>query len=291
MSMGIALLAITGIGSVTDPEKVMPLVLEEYLPMGLRGLVIAGLLAAFMSTFSSTVNSGASYLVRDIWQPLLGPRTSERLLVIVGYAATIAMAAAGLAIGFQTGSIGGAFTWIMMELGAAFVIPNVLRWYWWRINGWGYAAGTLLGMLGAVAVPIAKTVWGVELPLYYSFPMLCGISLLGTMAGTLLTAPTEEKTLVEFFRKVRPFGAWGPVRAKVLPLLDADEASSASESLVLAAVNVILGGVSILGIYLFPMYLVGHWHRQAFICLAVSVATGVLLYFTWYRNLPAAEQT
>ncbi|MFV2071004.1 MAG: hypothetical protein ACC645_28890, partial [Pirellulales bacterium] len=68
MCMGIALLAMTGIGETADPEKVMPLVLSKYLPAGLRGLVIAGLLAAFMSTFSATVNAAPSYIIRDLWQ-------------------------------------------------------------------------------------------------------------------------------------------------------------------------------------------------------------------------------
>ena len=73
MAMGIALLALTGVAGITDTEKVMPLVLRDFLPVGIRGIVLAGLLAAFMSTFSSTVNSGASFIVRDIWQPYFKP--------------------------------------------------------------------------------------------------------------------------------------------------------------------------------------------------------------------------
>ncbi|MBM3297391.1 MAG: sodium:solute symporter, partial [Candidatus Aminicenantes bacterium] len=89
MCMGLVLLALSGVAEVQDPELVMPVVLRKFLPVGLRGLVIAGLLSAFMSTFSSTVNSGASYLVRDFWQAFIRPRAGERELVRAGYGATV----------------------------------------------------------------------------------------------------------------------------------------------------------------------------------------------------------
>jgi hypothetical protein len=273
-----------GISDVSDPEQVMPVVLHEYLPPGLRGVVIAGLLAAFMSTFSSTVNSGASYLVRDIWQPLFPEARDEKRLVYVGYAATITLVVTGLLIGWQVRTIGQIFSWIMLELGAAFVIPNVLRWYWWRINGWGYAAGTLVGMAGAIAIPFLP----VSLPLYVSFPALCGMSLVGTLAGTLLTRPTDAETLARFYQCVVPFGVWGPVR-KLVASAAVQQDRIVSESLPIAAVNVLLGGTAILAAYLCPMYLVGHWHSASGACLSVAVVSIAVLYFTWYRMLPAAE--
>ncbi len=119
MAMGIALLAITGIQGVSDPERVMPVVLHEYLPAGIRGLVIAGLLAAFMSTFSATVNSAASYLVRDWWQPIAKPGAESRALIRASYASTLLVVIAGTVIGLSVPSIGRIFSWIMMELGAA----------------------------------------------------------------------------------------------------------------------------------------------------------------------------
>jgi len=283
MVMGIALLAINLAVEVTDPEKFMPEVLQAYLPAGLRGVVIAGLLAAFMSTFSSTINSGASYLVRDLWQPLVRPRADDRHLVRAGYVATLLVVAAGVAIGWMVESIGQIFSWIMMVLGAAFAIPNVLRWYWWRLNGWGYAAGTLVGLAGAIVVPLLP----VSLPVYVAFPAVCVVSLVGCLAGTFLTAPTDEAVLAAFWRNVRPFGFWGPVRRRAGR--PAEGPARDSESVLRAALNVVLGGIAILGAYLFPMYLVGHWHGYAVICLGVSVSAVVALVFTWYRHLPPAD--
>ncbi|HEO71188.1 MAG TPA: sodium:solute symporter, partial [Candidatus Hydrogenedentes bacterium] len=153
LCMGVTLLGLVTLAHIADSEQVMPTVLREYLPVGLRGFVVAGLLAAFMSTFSSTVNSGASYLVRDFYQPYLRPNASERHLVRASYVATVLVVIAGIAIGFRATSIAQIWEWLMTALGAGVIIPNVLRWYWWRMNGWGYAAGTVVGMLLAL-VPL-----------------------------------------------------------------------------------------------------------------------------------------
>jgi SSS family solute:Na+ symporter len=289
MCMGIALLAITkGIEIVnqsgkTDAESVMPKVLEMYLGTPILGLVIAGLLAAFMSTFSATVNAGASYIVRDLWQPLVRPDADQKHLVRASYVATLAIVLIGTLIGLCADSIRQVWDWLMMALGAAFVIPNVLRWYWWRFNGWGYAAGTLAGLAGALPLLILSLL-KIEPPLYVTFPALCGVSLIASLAGTWLTRPTDDAILTAFYKNVRPFGTWGSVRRR--SGLSAQDLADPSESMALATVNVILGSVVVLGVYLFPMYLVGHWHARAMLCLGLALAAGVLLYFTWYRNLP-----
>ena len=283
MCMGIALLALTGLAATGDPEQVMPQVLKEYLPMGVRGLVIAGLLAAFMSTFSATVNAAASYIVRDFWQPLTGGRASQRHLIRASYAATIAVVTVGTVIGFNADSIRQVWDWIMMGLGAAFVIPNVLRWYWWRLNGTGYAAGTLVGMVSSLVVPFVPAL---SLP-YVAFPMVSTLSLIGCLVGTRLSRPTDEAVLTSFYRTVRPFGFWGPIRAR--SGLSNEQLAQRSESPALVVVNVLLAGTAILGGYLGPMYLVGHWHAEALWCFIAATAAGTALYFTWYRTLAADE--
>ena len=282
MCMGLVLLALTAVGNVSDPEKVMPMVLQKFLPNGVRGLVVAGLLAAFMSTFSSTVNSGASYIVRDFWQPLRRGRADERHLVRAGYVATVAIVLAGVAIGFQAESIKQIWDWLMMALGAGVVVPNVLRWYWWRINGWGYAAGTVGGILLAT-VPLFVPSW----PLHVTFPLICAGSRAASIAATLATSPVDERTLVGFYRTVRPFGAWRPVRRRAG--LSPEQLAAPSESISWAVLNVVLGMVAITGYYLFGMYLVGHWHGYAGVCLGAALLATAALAFTWYRRLPEDE--
>lgn len=282
MTMGIALIALTGVAGVTDSERVMPLVLRDFLPVGIRGLVIAGLLAAFMSTFSSTVNSGASFLVRDIWQVLINRNPTHRQALRASYLATIAIVLGGLAIGFQGESIHQIWGWMMMALGAGVIVPNVLRWYWWRLNGWGYAAGTLAGMALSVLQLIYPT-----LAIWVAFPIIVGASLVTSVVISWLTAPVDGAVLTEFFRTVRPFGLWQPVRRDCG--LSESQLRSASESPSRTVVNVAVGMVVIACIYLLPMYLVGHWYTQTFVCLALATAGAVALKYTWYNHLPPAE--
>jgi len=280
MCAGIALLALTGAMGIEDSEKAMPVILQEYLPSGIRGIVVAGLLAAFMSTYSATVNSGASFLVRDIWQPYFRPGASGESAVRAGYWATGILVVTGIVIGMNGGSISQIWNWIMMALGACVIIPNVLRWYWWRLNGWGYSAGTLGGILMS-----AMTLFFPKEPVYVTFPLICAGSLALSVCVSLATSPVSQPILVGFFRSVRPFGFWGPVRrASGLSGKDLDDPR---ESPFLAQTNVLLGMGAITGGYLFPMYLVGHRYGLAGLFLGLLLASVAALYFTWYRNLPS----
>ncbi len=282
MCAGIALLALTGAIGIDDSEKAMPIILQHHLPSGIRGIVVAGLLAAFMSTYSATVNSGASFLVRDLWQPFWRPQASNQEAVRASYWATGILVLTGIVIGMNASSIAQIWNWIMMALGACVIIPNVLRWYWWRLNGWGYAAGTLGGI-----VMSAVTLFFPKEPVYLTFPLICAGSLVLSVGVSLATSPVSESILTEFFRSVRPFGFWRPVR--IAANLSAEALQDRRESLFLAGMNVILGMAAISGGYLFPMYLVGHWYGWAGFWLGILLAAVVALYFTWYRNLPPAE--
>lgn len=284
MVAGMTLLALAGISNITDPESVMPLVLREYLPVGIRGLVIAGLLASFMSTFSSTANSGASYLIRDIWQPHFEneEQTDEGRLIRYSYYATVAMVLMGIAIGFQADSLSQIFDWIMMALGAGVVMPNFLRWHWWRLNGWGYGAGTVGGIVLSLIVLLFPSA-----PPFLTFPIILGGSLLASVGISLATAPTHPDVLVDFFESVRPFGFWEPVRADADP--QPPEQEDCTDSPRRIAWNTLVAIVGVYGLYLAPMYLVGHWYTKATLWAGASLVASVVLYFTWYRHLPPAR--
>jgi Na+/proline symporter len=256
----------------------MPLVLMEFLPVGIRGIVIAGLLAAFMSTFSSTVNSGASFIVRDIWQPYFRPKAGDAESVRAGYWATLLLVAIGLAIGALVDSITQIWNWMMMVLGAGMAVPNVLRWYWWRMNGWGYALGTLGGMLLSLLALLFN-----DIPVYYMFPAICLASLLVSIIASLATRPVERDILVSFYRTVRPFGLWKPVATACG---DLESSVESRESVSRTVLNVVLAMLAITGLYLFPMYLVGHWYVHSMLWLALAAVSILALKYTWYRFLP-----
>ena len=279
MAAGIALLAMSGLAGIADPEQAMPIVLKQFLPIGLRGVVIAGLLAAFMSTFAATVNSAASFIVRDFVQPFLPDDVSQSRLVLISRISTVGVVAAGIGIGYQATSIAQIWNWIMMALGAGVIMPNVLRWYWWRMTGWGYATGTVVGIvlsLGALFYP--------EAPMYKVFPPIVIGSLAASVIASVATLPVSKEVLTVFYRTVRPFGVWGPIRP--LAGLTEREAGDPAERPSRMIFNTVVGMIAVTGYYLFPMYLTGHWHVTAALWLATALAATAVLGFTWYRYLP-----
>ncbi len=279
MTLGIALLGLLAMSNVTDPEQVMPIVLLEFMPMGIRGIVIAGLLAAFMSTFSSTVNSAASFVIRDFWQKYVFPDASQAHLIRASRLATVLIVFFGVLIGTRAESIHEIWDFLMMSLGAGVILPNILRWYWWRMNGWGYALGTFGGMALSV-LPLLVS----GLSMFIVFPLICTASLVLSVVGSLVTRPVEESTLIAFYRSIRPFGLWRPIRDRAA--LSRAELSLSSESTSRTLFNVVVAMVGIHGLYLFPMYLVGHWYAKAAAWLSVAVVAIIVLSFTWYRHLP-----
>ena len=282
MAMGIALLFLSGFKGVKDYESVLPAVINEFLPVGVRGIVLAALLAAFMSTFNSTVNAGASYLVVDIYKKHLNPKATQKQLVRAGYLSSFLLIATGIAIGATAQSIHKVFQWIMAALGAGVLLPNFLRWYWWRLNGWGYSIGVFASLALAIVV-----LFNPEIPEYVYAPILNAVALLGCVLGSLLTRPVDDATIGNFFRRVRPLGWWGPVRAR--SGLTAAVLYRGQDHPGRIVVNVVLGMTALFSSYLFPIYLIGHWFLWATVSILVFTASAVALYFTWYRWLEHDE--
>jgi len=190
-----------------DPEQVLPAVLGRGLPAGVRGLVIAGLVAAAMSTFDSTLNAGAAYVVRDLYQSYWRPDASERQLVRMSRVATIGLCSAGVALAALVPSINRVWAWIQMGLGAGLFMPLFLRWYWPRLNGFGFAGGTAGGLIAALGSNA-----GTDLPVFASFPLVLGVSTGVAVAVAKATPATSDWTLVAFFAQVRPAGPWSRIR-------------------------------------------------------------------------------
>jgi Na+/proline symporter len=207
MVLGFALLALKlGVDPTTDAERVLPIVLKShFFPAGMRGLMLASLLAAAMSTFDSNINAGASYIVKDIYEPLRG-RAGERELVWVGYFASALIVGLGLVIALLAkATILGVWVNIVMLLFPAFLVPFALRWYWARFNGAGFAGGVLAGFASAVVAywfhPFA---WNEA----EQFLAVAGVSLVASVLVTSVTAPVPAWVLRAFFDRVGPFGFW-----------------------------------------------------------------------------------
>lgn len=291
-AMAIAVMAIMGLGNPEldealrrDPETALPVIIGAMLPVGLVGFMLAALLSGFLATFSSTVNGGAAYLVKDVYQRYISPDASSTTLIRASYVASTLLIATGIVISYFGTSINTAFLWIFGTLAAGILPPNVLRWYWWRLNGWGYAAGVFGGMalsLGQAVMDVS--ILATPLPLYIGFPVIAIASTLITIIVTHLTQPTDDATLDNFYENVQPSGAWSPVRERVLKRNPAFQLESSFSR---EALNTVLALVAICTLYVGTLYLILHRHTVALICFAVTAVMCLLLYFTWYKHLPS----
>jgi SSS family solute:Na+ symporter len=283
--MGIAVLGLTMQARVTDPELVLPVVIRASLPVGIRGIMMISLLGAAMSTYSSFMNAGSSYFVKDIYQRYLRRTAGDGELVWIGYASTVTFVVLGLIAAYQYTSINDVWGWLNMGLGAGLILPNFLRWYWHRFNGYGYAAGALLGMAAAFA--LASGWLGVALNEYETFAAICVVALAGMIVVSWLTPPVRNDTLLDFYRTTRPFGLWGPIRRQLEP---ASQRSIRRESVrdVLATVFAVPWQ---LVLFLLPMAIVIHQWSLAGLLLVVLVILSIGLYVTWYRHLRSAPDS
>ncbi|MCX5653317.1 MAG: hypothetical protein NTY65_01495 [Planctomycetota bacterium] len=278
---GIAFIALSSTYQVSDPERALPEIVRDYLPNGFRGFVLAAFIAAYMATFSAVVNSGASMLVNDLIRPLW-PSAKPKTLVRLSYAATLALVVGGIISGLNAKSVDAIWNWLLIGLYSSVLIPNMLRWYWWRLNGWGYSIGVLVSLALAIVVLFYP-----DVPEYVYAPVLNALALLGCVIGSLCTTPVDDKTILNFFRRVRPFGWWGPVRAKSgLMAADLYRGQDHPGRIV---VNVVLGMIALFSLYLIPIYWIGHWFMWASVSLAVFLVSTIALYFTWYRSLDRGE--
>jgi Na+/proline symporter len=290
--MAIAVMAIMGLGNPEldaalkrDPETALPVIISAMLPVGLVGFMLAALLSGFLATFSSTVNGGAAYLVKDVYQRYINPQAAPKTLIRASYLASSLLIITGIVISYFGTSINTAFLWIFGTLAAGILPPNVLRWYWWRLNGWGYAAGVLGGMALSLGQAVADTsLFSSPLPLYVGFPVIAIASTIITITVSLITRPTDDTTLESFYENVQPAGAWSPIRERVLARNPRFKRETPFR---LEALNTLLALVGICALYVGTLYLILNRHTTAFACFSTTVVTCIALYFTWYKHLPA----
>jgi Na+/proline symporter len=268
----------------TEIEGVLPKVIQggSRVPVGCKGLILAGLLAAFMSTFVSTVNSGAAYVVNDIYKRYFHPDAAPRRLVLLGYLTSIAVIVLGILFGYATQGVHSITEWIVSGLVPAFVAPNVLKWHWWRFNGFGFFAGMVAGTAAALVLP--PLVPGIHpVSLFWS---ILAMSTAASVIGCLLTRPDREETLKSFYRTVRPWGWWRPVYEKLREELPALERN---RDLPRDVFNLAIGLVWQTAMVALPIYVVLQQWGRAALCLAVFAVTSVVLKFTWFDRLGPGE--
>lgn len=275
--------------SLADLEIILPKVINEYVPVGLKGLLLAGLLAAFMSTFSAFVNSGPAYIVNDIYKKYFKPEATDKHYIKASHIASFAIVILGVIMGFFAGSINSITLWITSALYGGYVAANFLKWIWWRFNGWGYFWGMTAGLFVATlqflldqykgSFEVGTWLYEIgQIPAIYMFPVIFIVSLLGSFLGTLLTPATAMETLKEFYKNVRPWGFWGPVYNA---LHKDDQTATKNTDFVSDMLNCVVGVVWQSSMILLPIYLLIRDYQKTGLVLLVFIVTSVILKFTW----------
>ena len=269
-----------------DFEKILPIVLSEQVPTGVLGFLLAGLAAAFMSNFAATLNAAPAYVVNDLYKRFINPDAGGKKEVALSRLVSLAFLAIGITFGLVTTRITDVMMWLVGSLYSGFVVANVLKWYWWRFNGYGYFWGMIAGVGGAMAIPpVATAVVGHSFNMIYMFPVLLVISVIGCVVGTLATPPEDDAVLKKFYRTVNPWGWWGPIRAKVVA---EDAAFVPNRNAARDLSNVAVGIVWQLCLVTLPIYLVlQQWTVAAGIAVLLAVTTGYIK-INWYDRLEKA---
>lgn len=261
-----------------DFEKILPSAILAFVPVGLMGLLLAGLLAAFMGTFAGTLNAAQAYIVNDIYLKYMEPGASNKTISRMNYASGLLVAVVGIVLGLFVQDVNSVLQWIVSALYGGYVAANVLKWHWWRFNASGFFWGMLAGIIPALILPY---LFPDTLSLYY-FPILFILSLGGCVAGTLATAPTDTETLKSFYRTVRPWGMWKPIHDLVVA---EDPVFKPNKRFGMDMLNVALGIVGQLGLTILPMYIVLMMKGPLAITVAILAVIAVVLKKTWYDRL------
>ncbi len=283
MIAGLTVLAIAfftddlrAMGSAVDFEQILPMALKEFIPDGLKGLLIAGLLAAFMGTFAATVNAAPAYVVNDIYKRYINPNAEPKKYVHLSYVFSVVFVILGVLVGLFIPSLNKAIQWIVGALYGGYTASNMLKWLWWRFNGMGYFWGMVVGIV--VAIALAFTSYN---PLY-SFPFLFLVCFATCVIASLLTKADDMEVLKAFYIKVRPWGWWAPVRAAAQQEYPQVQKNP---HFVRDMLNVAVGVVWQTSMVAMPIFLViKHW-QEMLIALLVFVITSLLLWKFWWKTL------
>jgi Na+/proline symporter len=254
------------------------------------------LLAAFMSNFAATVNAAPPYFVNDIYKRFINPNASPKTYVRLSYLSSFAVVLVGAAIGWYVASVNSVVLWIVSGLWGGYTASNALKWYWWRFNGYGYFWGMVTGIAGSLVLPkllpeisIVRGLLqahSVNSDVALVFPLTFAISLVGCLAGTWLTKPEDEEVLKDFYRRVRPWGFWSPILAKVRA---EDPTFERNKDFWRDMFNIVVGITWQVSLVALPIYVVIQKFRNAAITATIIAVTSIVLKFTWYNHLKERE--
>lgn len=271
-------------------EKILPAVIIHSIPNGLRGLILIALIAACMSTFDSNVNFAVGFITRDLYQAFFRPQANTKELIKASWVFTAFIAIAGYLMAYSIKSIDEIWGFLMMGLGLGFMVPGFIKFYWWRYNGWGFAGGMSMGMLFAILKRFAVPQYWDKFQNHFDyippdilmFLSVAAFGVTGAVLGSLLTKPTDENVLINFYMKTKPFGFWG----KYKDMLDTETRAKMSKEHFndLMALPFVIAWQYLL--LLMPVLLVAGNFKQFKVVAVLFLISLAGIYIFWYRNLP-----
>jgi SSS family solute:Na+ symporter len=180
--------------------------MRDFLPPGLKGVLVAAFFAAYMSTVATQLNWGTSYLVHDLYRRFARPAAGERELVAASRLTTVVLMVVSLAVTRALDTVSGAWA-LLIEAGAGLGLVLILRWYWWRVNAWSEITAMLVPLVVSAGLR-----WRTALAFPESLYVIVGVTTVAWVAVTLATPPVATDTLCAFYRRVRPGGpGWRPI--------------------------------------------------------------------------------
>jgi SSS family solute:Na+ symporter len=282
------------VAGVIDFEQILPSTINQFVPTGLLGLLLAGLIAAFMSTFAGTLNAAQAYVTNDIYLKYIKPDASKSKIKITNYSVGIIVVVVSIFLGIQAKNVNQVLQIIVSALWGGYTAANVLKWYWWRFNSHGYFWGMLIGIVIAALpmmfnglLPSLFPDFAPDIRILYYFPVILVGSTIASIVATLMTDPTDEDTLKSFYKNVKPWGFWGPVHAKVVA---EDPTFVRNKNFKRDMMNVAIGTIWQTALVALPMFIVFHAFTYALLTLVVVVITTLILKKTWWDTLSEMDK-
>jgi len=270
-------------GSNIDFEKVLPLSINQFVPSGLKGLILAGFLSAFMGTFSAFVNSAPAYIVNDIYKKYINPNASNKQYIRLSVISSVLLVFVGIIFGFNASSLTKLTLWLTSALYGGYVAANLLKWVWWRFTGNGYFWGMLFGLIASTT----KLFFFPEIVDIYVFPVILLVSAIGCIIGTYLEPLPNREAVKEFYRKTRPWGFWGPIKKEVM---EEDPSFVPNKDFNRDMANIAAGIVWQMAQVVIPIYFMIRENTQMVIWSAVLIITSVWLKKFWWDHLKEADK-
>ncbi|MDR6562953.1 MULTISPECIES: sodium:solute symporter family protein [unclassified Arcicella] len=263
----------------SDFERILPAALNTFIPSGLLGLILVGLMGAFMGTFAGTFNAAQAYMVNDIYLKSINPNASNKQVARMNYITGLVVVFISIMLGFFAKDVNSILQWIVSALYGGYIAANVLKWHWWRFNSYGFFWGMFAGIASSMILP---TIFTDALPLYY-FPIILLLSIIGSVAGSLLTPATDTEVLKSFYKNIRPWGFWKPIDELVKAEDPTFEANREFKS---DMFNVLVGTIAQTAITALPVYVVLLMPMHVGIAAIILGLCAFILWKTWYKKLP-----